>query len=188
MAGLFLAGTVAAHAQGTATAQAPPATVEAGSGTRPASDSGAGAQAQTGTQPQTPQSTASQAATSHPDPGAKTGKPHSFCFKLTGHCVAGTKAAATEPASNAGSSATKDTSGAQKSLNLTAPDVRTVIPAEELKEPLPSGQQVAEATEADTVSVKGDKGVPPDVPGGFGALWWALNHPSQAWRILTPAE
>ena len=30
----------------------------------------------------------------------------------------------------------------------------------------------------------------PDVPGvrGFGALWWAINHPSQAWRIVAPAQ
>jgi hypothetical protein len=78
--------------------------------------------------------------------------------------------------------------GKKKSLNLTAPDVRTVVPEEELKEPLPNTEQITETQEADTVSVKGEQGVPPDVPGGLGAIWWAVSHPSQAWRILTPAE
>jgi hypothetical protein len=65
--------------------------------------------------------------------------------------------------------------------------VRTVVSADELKEPLPSNEQVTEVQEADTVSVKGE-GIPTDVPVGFGAIWWALNHPSQAWRIVTPYE
>jgi hypothetical protein len=61
------------------------------------------------------------------------------------------------------------------------------MPADQLKEPLPTSEQITEVQEAETVSVKGNPEVP-DVPGGFGAIWWALNHPSQAWRILTPAE
>jgi hypothetical protein len=84
-------------------------------------------------------------------------------------------------------SASKDGTSAKRPLNLTAPDVRTVVSADELKEPLPSEEQVTEVQEADTVAVKGNLDAP-DVPGGFGALWWALNHPSQAWRILAPAE
>jgi hypothetical protein len=107
------------------------------------------------------------------------------CFKLTGHCVDSSKAAA--KAGTAGSTKAGSTTG-KKPLNLTAPDVRTVVPESELKEPLPNTDQVTETQEADTVSVQGDQGVPPDVPGGFGAIWWAVNHPSQAWRILTPAE
>jgi hypothetical protein len=74
-----------------------------------------------------------------------------------------------------------------KPLNLAAPDVRRVFPADELKEPLPNNEQITEVQESQTVAVKGE-GPPPDVPGGFGAIWWALNHPSQAWRILAPAE
>lgn len=107
-----------------------------------------------------------------------------MCFKLTGRCVEAPKGAA---ATKAGSAA-KDGATNKRPLNLTAPDVRTVVSADELKEPLPTNDQIVETQEAQTVSVKGDAGVPPDVPGGFGALWWALNHPSQAWRILTPAE
>jgi len=75
-----------------------------------------------------------------------------------------------------------------KKLNLTAPDVRTVVPEQELEQPLPSEKQITEVQEAQTVSVKTDEGVPPDVPLGLGAIWWAVVHPSQAWRILTPAE
>jgi hypothetical protein len=117
--------------------------------------------------------------------GGGADKSAAVCFQLTGHCVEGAKAPAAK--SGAGSAA-KDGKTAKKALNLTAPDVRTVVPAEELKEPLPSSQQVVETQDSETVSVKGDQGVPPDVPGGLGALWWAVSHPSQAWRILTPAE
>jgi hypothetical protein len=128
-----------------------------------------------GTAPATAdQAPAGQSAGSKSDP---------VCFKLTGHCVDSSKAAT--KAGTAG--ATKAGSG-KKPLNLTAPDVRTVVPESELKEPLPSTDQVTETQEADTVSVKTEQGVPPDVPGGFGAIWWAMNHPSQAWRILAPAE
>jgi len=76
--------------------------------------------------------------------------------------------------------------GKRKKLNLTAPDVRTVVPEQELKEPLPADNQITEVQEAQTVSVKTDEGVPPEVPMGLGAVWWAVVHPSQAWRILTP--
>jgi hypothetical protein len=106
------------------------------------------------------------------------------CFPLTGRCVEGSKA----PAAKGGAaSAPKDGSSPKPPLNLTAPDVRTVVSADELKEPLASNEQITEVQEDQTVSVKGE-GVPADVPLGFGAIWWALNHPSQAWRILTPAE
>jgi hypothetical protein len=115
--------------------------------------------------------------------GAQTaGKPQPVCFQLTGRCVEGTKASKANT-----HSASKDGSSAKRPLNLTAPDVRTVVSADELKEPLASNEQVAEVQEADTVSVKSE-GVPTDVPGGLGAIWWALNHPSQAWRIVVPAE
>jgi hypothetical protein len=117
--------------------------------------------------------------------GAKgSDKPAAVCFKLTGHCVEGSKGPAAK-----GSTANppKDGSSEQRPLNLTAPDVRTVVSAAELKEPLPSDVQITETQESETVSVKGESDAP-DVPGGFGALWWALNHPSQAWRILAPAE
>jgi hypothetical protein len=114
-------------------------------------------------------------------PAAGNGnKPPPVCFKLTGHCVDSSKAPATKGTATADGST-------KRPLNLTAPDVRSVVPADELKEPLPNGDQVTEVQEDETVSVKGTPNAP-DVPGGFGALWWAVNHPSQAWRILAPAE
>src|SRR5262249_21705828 len=121
-------------------------------------------------------------------PSASTGdKP--VCFKLTGRCVEPSKAPATKGGAASGASQGTQAQGtsAKKPLNLTAPDVRTVVPAEALKEPLPSNEQITETQDADTVSVKGESQAP-DVPGGFGALWWAINHPSQAWRIVAPAE
>jgi len=62
-----------------------------------------------------------------------------------------------------------------------------VIPPEELQEPLPTEEQQAQTQDSETVKVKATN-VPPDVPVGLGALWWALRHPSQAWKILTPAQ
>jgi hypothetical protein len=112
------------------------------------------------------------------------GKSSDVCFPLTGHCVENSKASGTK----AGTAAAKPSTPAKKPLNLTAPDVRTVVPEEELKEPLPNTDQIAETQESETVSVKGEQGVPPDVPVGLGAIWWAVGHPSQAWRILTPSE
>ncbi len=119
-----------------------------------------------------------------------SGKPPPVCFKLTGRCVEPASARNGKSGATTGHGAAagqKDGASAQRPLNLTAPDVRSVVPAEELQEPLPSNDQITETQEADTVQIKGEKNAP-DVPGGFGALWWALNHPSQAWRIFAPAE
>lgn len=116
-------------------------------------------------------------------PAAKTDP---VCFKLTGHCVDSSKAGGTS-APKSGAATTK--AGTQdKKLDLKAPDVSTVVPEQELKEPLPNERQVTEVQESQTVAVKTDEGVPPDVPQGLGAIWWAVVHPSQAWRILTPYE
>jgi hypothetical protein len=178
-AAAVLAATPAAHAQDAPAAgqSAPAATPGSTASSAPSSSPPAST---TGTSSSAPpaagQAPAGQSTGSKTDP---------VCFKLTGHCVDSSKAAA--KAGTAGSTKPGATTG-KKPLNLTAPDVRTVVPESELKEPLANTEQITETQEADTVSVKGDQGVPPDVPGGFGAIWWAVNHPSQAWRILTPAE
>jgi len=112
---------------------------------------------------------------------ASANKSEPVCFKLTGHCVDASKGSAK-------SGTAKAKTGANgKKLNLTAPDVSTVVPEQELKEPLPNAEQVTEVQEAQTVAVKAE-GVPTDVPQGLGAIWWAVVHPSQAWRIVTPYE
>lgn len=144
-----------------------------------------------------PAATANQpagTATSPADANQATGKSAPVCFKLTGRCVepsaakhGGNGSRAAQTKGSQGSASAKPGSSSQKPLNLTAPDVRSVVPAEELKEPLPTNEQIVETQEDGTVSVKGEQAAP-DVPGGFGALWWALNHPSQAWRIFAPAE
>jgi hypothetical protein len=38
-----------------------------------------------------------------------------------------------------------------------------------------------------TVKVEGTK-TQPEVPGGIASLFWALRHPTQAWRIFAPAR
>jgi len=107
-----------------------------------------------------------------------------------------TPASTAEPASAAATDAANGTDapvariarrGRQPPLDLTPPDIRTVMPASELEQPLPTEEQQEQAQEGATVQVEGAKNTP-DVPGGFGALWWALRHPSQAWRIFTPVE
>jgi hypothetical protein len=130
---------------------------------------------------------ASQPVTGDPNAsgGASATKPAPVCFKLSGRCVEPAK----QPAAQGGKPVTlhKVLPQQKGSLNLAAPDVRSVMSADEMKEPLPNGEQVAEVQESETVSVKGEKDAP-DVPGGFGAIWWAFNHPSQSWRIFAPAE
>jgi hypothetical protein len=182
VAAAILLAMPAAHAQDT------PAAPAAGQAAQPATSSSAAAS------PSTPASnttgpnaapTASASGTGQAASGQSgDGKSSDVCFQLTGHCVENSKASGTK----AGTAAAKTTTPSKKPLNLTAPDVRTVVPEEELKEPLPNTDQVTETQESDTVSVKGEQGVPPDVPVGLGAIWWAVGHPSQAWRILTPSE
>ena len=53
----------------------------------------------------------------------------------------------------------------------------------------------AEPEETDTVSVAADREPTADdnsrvsiSPYGLGSLYWAAQHPSQAWRILAPAD
>jgi hypothetical protein len=71
-------------------------------------------------------------------------------------------------------------------LDLTVPDIRTVMSAEELNAPLQDPNDV-ELMSPETVQVHGAH-PSPFVPGGFEALWWGAMHPAQAWRILTPVQ
>ena len=132
----------------------------------------------------TPAPAASSSSSSSADASsgqASANKSEPVCFKLTGHCVDASKGS-----TKSGTAKAKTGANGQK-LNLTAPDVSTVVPEQELKEPLPNAEQVTEVQEAQTVAVK-TEGVPTDVPQGLGAIWWAVVHPSQAWRIVTPYE
>jgi hypothetical protein len=74
-----------------------------------------------------------------------------------------------------------------KPLDLRAPDVTTLVSAEALAQ-LMRGT-VVEEVPLDEVKVEGPSEVPSDRPivwPGLLAPFWALTHPTQAWRILAP--
>jgi hypothetical protein len=176
MAAVLAAGLPVVHGQ-----DAPSAAPQTSTGSQTAPKTPSSAQPATA-----PAAGSSSSAATSGNGQAPPAQSDPVCFKLTGHCVDSSKAGGTA-APKAGATTTK--AGTQgKKLNLTAPDVSTVVPEQELKEPLPNETQVTEVQESQTVSVKTDEGVPPDVPQGLGAIWWAVVHPSQAWRILTPYD
>jgi hypothetical protein len=72
---------------------------------------------------------------------------------------------------------------AHRKLDLTPPDIRDVMSADELNVPLANPDE--EFAGPETVQVKGAPPAP-YVPGGFGALWWGATHPTQSWRVLAP--
>jgi hypothetical protein len=72
-----------------------------------------------------------------------------------------------------------------KPLDVRAPDITHLVSAEELAR-LVEGTVAAELEE---VKVEGPSELPPDRPPvwpGLLAPFWALAHPTQAWRIFTP--
>ncbi len=73
---------------------------------------------------------------------------------------------------------------ATHTLDLKAPDIRDVMPADAWNSVLPNPDVVVEP---ETVQVQGGTAAP-FVPGGFAALYWAATHPSNAWRILAPVQ
>lgn len=73
-----------------------------------------------------------------------------------------------------------------KPLDLRTPDVARLVTPEEL-ERLTSGT-VDEEREIEEVQVQRRSGLPPVKPvwPGLLAPFWALTHPTQAWRIFAP--
>jgi hypothetical protein len=74
-----------------------------------------------------------------------------------------------------------------KPLDLRTPDVTKLVSAEELGE-LMRGTVVEEVA-LDEVQVEGPSDLPRDRPPvwpGLLAPFWALAHPTQAWRIFAP--
>lgn len=73
-----------------------------------------------------------------------------------------------------------------KPVDLRAPDITRLVSAEELAR-LAKGT-VEEEIELDEVKVEGPSELPPVKPvwPGLLAPFWALAHPTQAWRIFTP--
>jgi hypothetical protein len=71
-------------------------------------------------------------------------------------------------------------------LNLAPPDVRKIVPPQDLEGPLADVDAPEE--EPTEVQVHGDHSAP-QIPGNqIAALWWGFTHPSQAWRIFTPVQ
>ncbi len=71
-------------------------------------------------------------------------------------------------------------------LDLKAPDIHDVMTPGEIAAALPDPQEM-EVVEPDTVQVHGAAPAP-YVPGGFAALYWAVLHPMDSWRILAPVQ
>jgi hypothetical protein len=94
------------------------------------------------------------------------------CFRLTMQCIR--RSSATD-------------APARPRLDLTPPDIRKLVSADELKAPLTGTGQGGQPDEPETVKVQGSI-LPPSVPLGIASLWWALGHPSQAWRIFAPEQ
>jgi hypothetical protein len=184
LAGL-LAGLLASYTLAQAAESPPPAGTTPAATGAPSPGGGpyqAGADASqpsdsSGQQPGNPESSAA----------ATQGAQPPVCFQLTQRCIDSKPGTGSAGAKGQASVSRKDSATPQRPLNLNAPDVRTVVPAEELREPLQTQEEQSAAQEADTVQVKGESDAP-DVPGGFGALWWAMRHPAEAWRIVAPVE
>jgi hypothetical protein len=71
-------------------------------------------------------------------------------------------------------------------LDLKAPDIHDVMSADEIAAALPNPDET-ELAGPETVQVHG--AVPaPYVPGGFAALYWAVTHPIQSWRVFAPVQ
>jgi hypothetical protein len=79
------------------------------------------------------------------------------------------------------------TAATHRTLDLTPPDIRKVMPSEELNTPLPEPNEADTVNVPETVQVKGSSPAP-EVPGGILSVFWALWHPTQAWRIVTPVQ
>jgi hypothetical protein len=72
-------------------------------------------------------------------------------------------------------------------MDLHAPDVRKVFPIGELQKRLPEPEDERVAQEDTTVQVSSNRDLPPPTaPVGILAPFWALRHPTQAWRIFMP--
>jgi len=94
-----------------------------------------------------------------------------FCLNMSMRCFAMNQSAADAKATPT------------SSLDLRAPDIRTLVPEVRLREPLEDPEEALQ--EQEQVQVQGTR---PEVyvPGGLMSLPWAVMHPTQAWRIFLP--
>lgn len=120
------------------------------------------------------------------------------CFQLSLQCMGrapvptspyatvSVQTTATPQPTRGGSRSSSDM-GKGTRLKLQAPDVTHVVPQEELQQPLATPEQQEQQQDSQTVDVRGTTDAP-QVPGGLASLWWAILHPSQAWRVVAPAQ
>lgn len=121
-----------------------------------------------------PATSAASASTATAQPAAShSGVRKMFCLNMSMQCFA-----MNQPA--AASSATPTSS-----LDLHAPDIRTIVPEVRLREPLDDPYEAQQ--EQEQVQVQATR---PEVyvPGGLMSLPWAVMHPTQAWRIFLPTS
>jgi hypothetical protein len=71
-------------------------------------------------------------------------------------------------------------------MDLQAPPLSHIYPRQQLQYILAIDN--SEVDDAQEVSVKGEKYLMPVPKSQFQAIPWALMHPTQAWRVLTPIE
>jgi hypothetical protein len=72
-----------------------------------------------------------------------------------------------------------------RSLDLRAPDIRTLVSEAELRQRVEDDWAIRERDDEQQVRVEGAR---PDVyvPGGLAVFPWAIRNPTQAWRIFLP--
>ena len=104
--------------------------------------------------------------------GTSAATPSVICFQSTVRCFAAVRAPGTAESA---------------AMDLHPPDVRKVFPLSELQKRLPDAEEQRLDQEDTTVQVSTERvGPPPSVPIGILAPFWAIRHPTQAWRIFLP--
>jgi hypothetical protein len=76
----------------------------------------------------------------------------------------------------------------RKPLDLRAPDITRLFSQQELQRVLAKTLD-ADIEEVEVEGARGRRAPPPDTPTvwpGILAPFWAVTHPTQAWRILAP--
>ena len=73
-----------------------------------------------------------------------------------------------------------------KVLDLKSPDIHDVMSADQIAAAIPNPDDIDDL-DPEIVQVHGATPAP-YVPGGFAALYWAVTHPIQSWRVLAPVQ
>jgi hypothetical protein len=103
-------------------------------------------------------------------------------FLMVAQAAVAEEPAANFPATNRSANAT-----APRKLDLRLPDIRTIFSQATIEAVL---NKTRDGDTIEEVEVEGERSrvIPstPSIPGGLFAPFWALAHPTQAWRIFTP--